>query len=87
MVFAEYLLTGLDFDDSINNPRLRPKGNYTRRNTNNGTPIIHSYLVLADNVQDDSTVMSDEEVHIVPLEETEAEVSKTRTYIPSNAGF
>ncbi|RGP80359.1 hypothetical protein FLONG3_1508 [Fusarium longipes] len=45
------------FDDSIHNPRLRPRGKQIRRNTNN----------------DNSTVMSDEEAHTIPLHETETE--------------
>ncbi|CAF3602650.1 unnamed protein product [Fusarium graminearum] len=43
-----------EFDDTINNPRLRPRGKPVLQNANN----------------DDSTVMSDEEVHVTPVHET-----------------
>ncbi|UZP32582.1 hypothetical protein NXS19_000398 [Fusarium pseudograminearum] len=42
------------FDDTINNPRLRPRGKHVIQNANH----------------DDSTVMSDEEVHVTPVHET-----------------
>ncbi|QPC74796.1 hypothetical protein HYE68_005548 [Fusarium pseudograminearum] len=43
-----------EFDDTINNPRLRPRGKHVIQNANH----------------DDSTVMSDEEVHVTPVHET-----------------